>query len=132
MRQWTIWIQDLGRQLLAQQNGAPPAGNQRSFLEGLWPLLILMFVVAYFMLLRPERKQRAKREAMLQALKKNDRVLTIGGIYGTIVSAPEGSEDVVVRVDDGANVRVRVQRTAVARVIDAKGESESKASPDKK
>ena len=54
---------------------------------------------------------------MLNNLKKNDQVITAGGIYGTVVNAASGSEDITLRIDESSNTRMRVLRSAVSRVI---------------
>jgi preprotein translocase subunit YajC len=106
--------------MLLAQNGGP---------ERLWwvPLLIIG-VLFYFMLIRPEKRKRAELNEMLRNLKKNDRVVTIGGIHGTIVNVQEGSEEVTIRVDENTNTRLRVQRNSVAQVVTAKETSDSSES----
>ncbi|KUP22728.1 preprotein translocase subunit YajC [Paenibacillus sp. DMB5] len=65
---------------------------------GLVGPFVLMFVVFYFLLIRPQQKKTKTRNAMLKALKKGDKIVTIGGLHGTIV---ELSDDIVVlRVND--------------------------------
>jgi len=74
--------------------------------------LVLIFVVFYFLLIRPQR-QRAKKQAQLvEALEVGDQVQTVGGLYGVIVSIAEDA--VVLGLEDG---RVRVSRRAIARRI---------------
>ena len=75
------------------------------------PILVL-FGVFYMMLIRPQQKQQRVHETMLKALKKHDDVVTIGGVHGSVLNVKEST--VVLRVDD--NVKVEVDRTAVARV----------------
>lgn len=75
--------------------------------------LILLFVVFYFLLIRPQQKQRKNRQDMLGSLKKGDRVVTIGGIYGLIKEIDENA--VSLRVAE--NVNFKFARTAVDRVI---------------
>lgn len=65
---------------------------------GLVGPFVLMFVVFYFLLIRPQQKKTKTRNAMLKSLKKGDKIVTIGGLHGTIV---ELSDDIVVlRVND--------------------------------
>lgn len=74
--------------------GAGSGGN----ILGLVGPFVLMFVVFYFLLIRPQQKKTKTRNAMLKALKKGDKIVTIGGLHGTIV---ELSDDIVVlRVND--------------------------------
>lgn len=88
-----------------------------------WMPLILIFAIFWFVLIVPERKQRRRRQEMIAALKKGDRVLTTGGIYGTVVQTQE--EVVTVQVAD--NVRLRMARGAVQAVLEEEaGEKEQK------
>lgn len=83
--------------------------------ETMWFPLILIGVIFWFLVLGPERKQRRTREAMLAAVKKGDRVLTTGGIFGTVAAV---SDDVVtLQIADG--VRVKFARSAVQGLVDA-------------
>ena len=77
--------------------------------------LMLAIVVFYVFLFRGQKKERQKHEQMLNSLKKNDRVLTIGGLYGTVVEARD--QDVVVKVDENNNVKVRFHRSAIKEVV---------------
>src|SRR5437764_13251063 len=73
----------------------------------------------YFMIIRPQQQQERKRRAMIDALKKNDKVLTSGGIYGTVVAVHNDHDRVVLRVDDETGVKLAITRSSVARVIEA-------------
>jgi len=81
--------------------------------------ITIMFGVMYLLMIRPQQKKERERLAMLDALRKNDRIVTIGGIHGT-VSAIKGEE---VHVKVAENVVLRFSKSAVARVV-AKGEAE--------
>ncbi len=72
--------------------------------------LVLVFAVFYFIVMVPARKQQKKKEAMIAALKKGDRVVTTGGIYGTIA----GVEDKTVLLKVSENVKIRVAKSAIA------------------
>ncbi len=89
--------------LLAQANGASAPG---------WD----MWIPFYLLLIRPERQKRAEVTKMLNNLKKNDRVVTAGGIIGVVVNVTPNSEEVTIRVDEGTNTRLRVLRSAISRV----------------
>ena len=105
--------------LLAQDGAAAsPFGQFGSLLP-----FVLIAILFYFMLIRPERKKRTDTAKMLENMKKNDHVVTIGGIYGVVVNVQKGSEDVTLRIDDSTNTRVRVLRSAISRVIAGEGES---------
>jgi len=93
--------------LLMAQNGG---GGQ-----GLWIGLILMLVVFYAIMLSGSRKEKRRRQEMLSNIKKNDRVMTIGGIIGSVVAINE--TDVSLKVDESANVKITVIRSAIQRVL---------------
>lgn len=80
-------------------------GSIASFLP-----LILIFVVFYFLLIRPQQKERKRHDEMVKNLAKNDEVVTSGGIHGTIVNVKETS--VVLRVDE--NAKMEVDKYAIA------------------
>src|SRR5688500_3244610 len=73
-------------------NQGPPAGQSPvgSLFNGIVPF-VLIIVVFYFVMIGPERKQRKKREAMLAAIKKGDKVLTTGGMFATVAAVNEDS-----------------------------------------
>jgi len=75
--------------------------------------VVLIFVVMYLFLIRPQMRQQRAMAQMQGELKKNDEVVTIGGIHGMIVNVKE--KTVVLKVDD--NTRVEVDRTSMARVV---------------
>jgi preprotein translocase subunit YajC len=81
--------------------------------------IILIGLVFYFLVIAPANKQRKKQAEMLSTLQKGDRVLTTGGIYGTI----QGVEPEAVYLKIADNVKVKVARSAISSVVT--GESES-------
>lgn len=77
---------------------------------------ILMFVVMYFLILRPQKKKDKDRKSLLSRIKKNDKVVTSGGIHGIIISVREN--EVILRVDDAKDVKVKVDRTSIVAVVE--------------
>jgi preprotein translocase subunit YajC len=75
------------------------------------PILVLYF----FIVLKPQRKEQKARQSMLSALKKNDRVLTIGGIFGTVSNISADGEEVTLRVDDSA--KIRFTRSSIQKIL---------------
>ncbi len=71
--------------------------------------IILMLLIFYFLLYRPQKKAREERDAMLSSLKVGSRVITIGGIYGTIVSLT----DEIVRLKVADNVEIEMARGSI-------------------
>ncbi len=90
--------------ILAQQNP-----------NTIWFGLLLMIVVFYVFVIFGSRKDKKKRQDMLAAIKKNDRVMTIGGIIGSVVSTTD--HEVVLKVDESANVKITVIRSAIQKVL---------------
>jgi preprotein translocase subunit YajC len=76
----------------------------------------------YFLVIRPQQQQEKKRRTMIDNLKKNDKVLTAGGIYGTVVSVDANNDRVMLRVDDERGVRMAFSKSSVSRVIEASSE----------
>ncbi len=76
-----------------------------------------IFAIFYFLLIRPQQKQRKDRDRMLASVKKGDRVVTSGGLHGTVVGLNE--QTVMLKVAD--QVKLEFDRSAVARVVAAEG-----------
>ena len=74
---------DIAYAMAAGGGGAQPSGPLGQF--GFFPVLILIFIVFYFLIIQPQRKQEKERQDMLASLKRGDKVLTSGGIHGKIV-----------------------------------------------
>ena len=90
------------------------AGGTGAIIMQLLPL-ILIFAVFYFLLIRPQQKKMKDHRAMLQALKRNDRVVTGGGILATVTKVRDDSDEVEVEIAPG--VRVTVARGTIGSVI---------------
>ncbi len=95
--------------------GAAGPGGIFGSLGTLLPI-ILMFVVLYFVLFRGQRKEEKKRKAMISEVKKGDRVMTIGGMMAKVVSVD--GDEVVLKVDEAANVKATYRKSAIQEVID--------------
>jgi len=92
-----------------------------SLLFSMSPILIMVLVM-YFLMIRPEQKRKKKEKAMLDALKRGDRICTIGGIYGTIVDIKDDTITLTVGRD---NMSMVVARWAIRSVEDVTIENES-------
>jgi preprotein translocase subunit YajC len=88
---------------------APPQGQQGSGWQSLIPL-ILIFVVFYFFMIRPQIKKAKEAKKYRESLKKGDKIITIGGIHGKIVDINDAT--FVIEVDDG--VKLKIEKNAVA------------------
>jgi preprotein translocase subunit YajC len=99
---------------------APGAPRQRQGSPWLQFLpLILIFVVMYLLLMRGPRKQQQQHKQMVQTLKKNDRVRTIGGIFGTVVDIR--GDEVTIKIDESNNTKIRVSTSAIGKNLSAEG-----------
>ena len=74
--------------------------------------VFLIFIIFYFLLIRPQKKQEKERLAMLKNIKKNDEVVTAGGLHGVVINLKD--KTVTVRIDD--NVKVEIERSAISRI----------------
>jgi preprotein translocase subunit YajC len=106
--------------------GTPTSAPGGGFMDQII-LLIAIFGIFYFLLIRPQQQQRKKHQMRLSLLKKGDRVVTAGGIYGTVVGVKDAV--VVLKIAEVAkeNVKVEVQKATISAVLDDQGEAESKS-----
>ena len=107
---------------VAHAASAPPGGGAgpAAFVQ---PLILfgVMFAIFYFLMIRPQQRQRQERERMLAALKRGDRVVTTGGMYGTITGINEHT--ITLRVAD--QVKLEFERAAVGRVVEGQGDRDA-------
>ncbi len=94
-----------------QVGGAASASSSSSLVGSLLPFLLII-VIFYLFLIRPQNKKQKETQKMLDALKKGDKVITIGGIHGTVSSVKENT--IIVKVDD--NCKIEFNRTAISTV----------------
>ncbi len=112
--------------LLAQEGASQQAGG--SILSLVVPML-LIFVVLYFMMIRPQRKQAKERESMISNVKKNDHILTNGGIFAIVDKVKE--KEIIVKIDEKSDVRMRLAKTAIAGLVKDSGREGKKAEAEK-
>lgn len=93
---------------------AEAASGPGSFFISLMPLF-LVIIIFYFFLVRPQQRRMAEYQKLVSGLRRGDRVVTSGGIIGTIHKVETNNPDVTVEIAEG--VRVRVQRNAIAEVL---------------
>jgi preprotein translocase subunit YajC len=121
--------------LLAWQGEAAPAeggaaAQPASFAQQLLsPMNLVLFSLIMFFLLviRPQKNDMKKLQLALAALKKNDRVVTSGGIHGVVVQANAGEPTIVLRIDENSGAKLTVNRDAITRVLNTEAESEKKS-----
>ena len=98
--------------LISNAYAQAAGGDPTNGLMGLLPL-VLMFVVLYFVMIRPQMKRQKEHRAMIDAIAKGDEVATAGGIIGRVTRLSEG----FLHVEIASGVEVQVQRSAVAQVL---------------
>ena len=103
----------LGMIALATLSQSPQQPTLSTYL----PMFAVMGLIFYFLLIRPQSKEKKKRAQMLSQIKKNDRVVTIGGIVGTVATVKE--DEVTLKVDESNNTKITFSRVAIQRVMSA-------------
>jgi len=104
---------------------APPAGGaEGAGGGGLFTIIsfVGIILIFYFLMIRPQNKKRKETEKMLSALKKGDKIVTIGGLYGTIQSVKDTT--VIIKADD--NIKLEFLRSAISSVITPSAAKEEK------
>ena len=100
--------------LYAMTGGQPSGdGGGNAFLSFL--PLILIILVMYLLILRPQAKKQRERQKMLETIKKGDEVVTAGGVHGKVVGTKNDDKVLVVKVDD--NVKLDIDRSAISSII---------------
>lgn len=117
--------------VLFAQDAAAPAGAP----QGMWWVqympLVMIGLLFFFMILRPQQREQQKRDELLKKIKKNDRVLTSSGIFGVVTNVQAEVNEVTIRVDEKNDTKIRLQLSSIARVLadgeggDAKAEVKS-------
>lgn len=98
---------------------AAPQGNpMMQFL----PLLIIMFAIMYFLIIRPQKTKEKKRLEMISNVRKQDRIVTTGGVHGVVTSVKEN--EVLIRVDDAKDVKLKIDKSAITSVTAPRDEKE--------
>jgi preprotein translocase subunit YajC len=82
----------------------------------MWLPIVLIFVIMYFLILRPQAKRQKDHQKMLGGLKQGDKIVTAGGIHGTIAGIKEKEQTLVVKIAE--NVKIELARGSVARKLE--------------
>lgn len=114
-------VSPLGIILVQEGDGGGTAGPQPNAFMA-WMPMILIGVLAWFLLIAPERRRQKERQVMLANLGKNDKVVTVGGLIGVITKVDD--DQVILRIADG--VHVHVQRASIAGPLAGGAPKESK------
>jgi preprotein translocase subunit YajC len=114
---------------LAQTAGAAAPSSPLGDI-GFFVPLILVFVVMWFFMIRPQQKKQKEHQAMIRAAKRGDRIVTSGGIVGTITKA--GDTDNEVEVEIAKDVKIRVMRHAITDIVNRNPEAAKLAAKEAK
>lgn len=114
--------------MLLAQDVAPEGADAKPLIvqlmsNPLFPIAGIMLIF-YLTLIAPERRRKAAEAKRLAGIKKNDRVVTSGGLHGTVVSTPSDSDVVTIRLDESGTLRVKVSRWALTIVEEKKPKDE--------
>jgi preprotein translocase subunit YajC len=90
-------------------------GQAANPLTNLIVMMAVLFGIMWLLILRPQRKRERQRQEMLDRVSKNDKVVTAGGIHGTVRWVK--GDEVMLLVDESTNTKLRVSRSAIARIL---------------
>ena len=82
-------------------------------------LIGVLGVLFYFFMWRPSRRDRQKQQQMMDSLKRDDKVVTIGGLHGTVIAVKDN--EVVLKVDDNSDVKMKFTRSAIGTIVPKDG-----------
>ncbi len=91
-------------------------------IKSMLPLMIIMFAVMYFLIIRPQKQKEKKRQALISNVRKQDRIVTAGGVHGVVTSVKEN--EVIVRVDDAKDIKMKIDKSAITSVSAPKGDQD--------
>ena len=113
--------------LLFAQDAAPDKYAGIRFIVMIAGILLM----GYFMLIRPQKQKEQEMRKLVQNLKENDRVVTIGGIHGVVTNVQRDVERVTIRVDESTGAKLRVNLSAISRVLTGDESESTTASSNK-
>lgn len=117
------WITLLADAAAGAAEGAEADPGAGGGLGSLLPMFAALGLLFYFMILRPQKAKEQRFRDMVAALKENDRVVTIGGIYGVVTNVQRDVDRITIRVDETNNTKIRVTSSAIARVLTDESDS---------
>lgn len=125
------WIGHARALMLIAQD-AVPAGADPVAGDFLSPFLLpagLLFLF-YFIVIAPERRRKSEEAKLMASLKKNDRVVTTGGIHAVVAAVTADSDIVTLRLDENGTIRIKVNRSAIARIVNETPANPSESTKD--
>lgn len=102
--------------LYAQAGQPGPRPGSLELLLTYLPMLLIV-LVAWLLLYRPERERQRRQQELLAGLKKNDRVVTAAGIYGIVANVDRENDRVTLKVDEAANAKITVTLSSISKVL---------------
>jgi preprotein translocase subunit YajC len=120
-----LLLADAEPQTAVPTKSAPDQGAGQVDAPHLFAMLAIMGILFYFMMIRPQKKKEKTLRDRVHNVKENERVVTIGGIYGIVTNVQRDAERVTIRVDESTGTKLRVNMSAIARVLT--GEEEETA-----
>jgi len=98
--------------------GAPPPDNTMMFILIMLPVFLILM---WFIIANPQKRQEQRMREMLGSLEKNDKVMTVGGLIGTVHSIDRENNEITLKVDEATNTKVKFHLTAVSNVFTKEG-----------
>ena len=98
--------------------GAPPPDNTMMFILIMLPVFLILM---WFIIANPQKRQEQRMREMLASLEKNDKVMTVGGLIGTVHSIDRENNEITLKVDEATNTKVKFHLTAVSNVFTKEG-----------
>jgi preprotein translocase subunit YajC len=92
---------------------APPLTQTQQLMK--WAPMIVIMIIMYMFIFRGPKKKQQQHAQMVKSLQKNDRVRTIGGIFGTVIEVRD--KDVIIKIDESNNTKIRVSPNAISTVV---------------
>ena len=114
MRLFVKDINMLDSLILFAEGGVPQEGN-----GGMWLFYMIpaVLIIMWFLMVSPQKKQEERLRKMLNDLEKNDKVMTVGGLIGTVHAIDKEQNEIVLKVDDANNTKIRFHLTVVSTVF---------------
>jgi len=110
----------------ATQTTDPAANGAGGTMFRMLGYMAIFFFIFWFIVFRPRKHEQRQREQMLKQLKKHDKVVTIGGMIGTVMEVRD--DEVIVKIDDSSNTRVKFIRGSIQRVVNPAEDDKSSKS----
>lgn len=95
--------------------GSGQGGQSKDGPMGMLVMFAMIFAVMYFLMIRPQSKKQKEHKTMLESMKQGDKVITAGGLYGTIAGIREKDGVIILKIAD--NVKIEIAKSSIARIL---------------